>query len=751
MKIFRTLTVMTLALLMLAMNLKADNNTPNAPGDFSATGTQIAGTTLFNVTLMWQGSTTDNQDKKALGYHVYKANKATEDLSQFEMIATVTTPLQGNTYRYIVERLAPGTYTFFIRAFNNNGESDRTTIRTVTLVVNNGGGGDSFHFTTNPVTTVALGGNYRYEARAVHSNSEKNSHIRYKLISGPDGMTIDSITGNISWTAPSTAKTVTVKILAYLDNDDSQKTDQSWTIRVGGDNNGGGGTTDRGCAQLHGSVHDTSGNIMNGTVTAYMINSNGQLQNGMFTAKLVNGQFTISVPAGTYVLRTQGEAYQNEWFEHQREPANAQQFTIACGDTVEVNFNVTPLPQEHKFVVSGRLTDASTGQGIAGVVYFYRMVNGMPAGDPIVARTNGDGAYEIQLSDRYSYIAQGLANSHDFLPIYFDNVATPTQATVLTLTGNLTNINFALPHKQSYNNSLSGQMVDSAGTGVPGRVTAYLIVSRGNESALERIRTVETDASGNYTISNLIPGSYVILGIPNARPFVPGYFKENDYSVFRWANASQVTVTETSSTGSLIIKLHVGEGRRGIIRIHGHVEHHGGIAKSNGSIQAVAPVSGALVVVVDNNGKAVDFAFSAPDGSYDISNVALGSNTVISDKPGFVASTQTLTFTSANYNVTNDISMDALVSSVAEELTSDAVLSPNPTGDVLNLRFTAPAVLANISVVNSLGAVMTSFEQQLVAGENILSLNASAYPVGGYVLRINSAQASSSIKFVVSR
>ncbi len=741
----RTLSLLLIAFFVSLGSQKALAAVPNPPTEFNTGYVQISGTELFTVKLMWNGSTSDDTSKKALGYLIYMADTATEDESMFRLIDTVTEPYSGNTFRYMLERLGAGTYTFFIRAYNNYGVSSRTAIKVVKLVVKNTSA--SLRFITEPGKTVNRGGTYVYESKAVCTDSSKNSHIRYKIISGPDGMTIDSITGRITWTAPNVNKTVTVKILAYLDNDDSIKADQSWTITVGEGNNNNEG---EGCALFFGSVKDTSGNEMNGTVKIFRIDSNGRLMDGVYMVNVVNGRWTRRLPAGTYVLRTQGENFEYEYYNDAKEPAQAERFTIECNDTIEVNFEVTPLPKEQKFVFQGRITDSQSNSGLQGTVYFYPIVNGA-LGTPIVVKTNAEGYYEVALSGRYNYYAKAMSGD-DFLPLWFENASSSTTATVLVADGNKNNINFALPHRQSYNNGFSGQLIDSAAHGVPGRVVAFLIATKNNEKYLQTIRSVETDASGNFTINNLTPGDYVLQGVPNSRPFVPGYYRANEYSVFKWANATTLSLDSTTKTNGLAIKLRAGEGRRGIIKLKGRVDGDKQITKGqDNQIQNVNALSGALIVVLDNNNVPVDYAFSGADGSYEVNELALGSNTVIVDRPGYTSSTQNMNFSGSSFVVSNDVKLQALVASVSEEAISNSLISPNPASSSVSLSFESAGGLASISIVNSLGMELSSGTQNLVNGQNTVILDASRLDAGTYFVRISQQQKVSVLKFSVIR
>jgi hypothetical protein len=699
-----------------------------APTEFTVNGAQIQGTTTFKVTLMWIGNQPSDTSIRLQGFRVYRAPGATTNLADFDLIATVTEPLQGNWYRYIIEGMSAGTYSFYVRAFaTGDVQSSPSAIKKVVLTLN-GGGGDAFRIVTTPGTTVAVGGSYRYEARAEHTDSNARSHIRYRIVSGPSGMSINAETGVITWTAPSSSTVVEVKIAAYLDNDSTKVVYQSWSIKVGDGNSGG---KDKPCAVIMGSAADTSGNAVSGYVTAYLVKGGNQGAVQMYKAKIENGRYVLNVMAGTYVLRITGESFNPQWWESGSEYADATQITVGCPDTLERNFRVTPLAAEQKFTFCGKVKDATTNQGIKALVYFYIKDAGI--GDAIIVETDAEGNFCTQkISSRYRYIAMAKAVGDDYEAQYFNGVSSVTQATILTPTANRNDINFSLSKRQVYNNGFSGRMIDSAGNGVVGKVIAFRVVTRGNEQGVEKYKTVETDAQGYYTFTNLV------LGYPNSRPFVPGYYVANNWAALKWGDGTRITVENSVLSSQFNIKLRVGDGKKGIIGIGGRVDGKGGIIyKADGSLQGGSiPLAGALVIALDNMGKVSDYTFSNVDGTYSLTELAAGATVVTADQPGYSYSTQTLNLTTTVVNVNNNIVLNAIVSEVSEEVSSDLVMNPNPAANTSTLHFSADRANSGvISIYNQLGREVAQYSIEVNQGENVVRLGVADLSQGSYVVR----------------
>jgi len=78
---------------------------------------------------------------------------------------------------------------------------------------------------SNPITTAKVGAVYTYDVEATNPNGDI---LTYSLTTGPNGITINSATGVISWT-PTTAGSfeVTVEV-----SDESKSETQSFTIIV---------------------------------------------------------------------------------------------------------------------------------------------------------------------------------------------------------------------------------------------------------------------------------------------------------------------------------------------------------------------------------------------------------------------------------------------------------------------------------------------------------------------------------------
>ncbi len=209
------MAVILLALFALALPAKAA--APGTPRNFTASA---EGNPQY-IQLVWNAN---EELGKADGYYIYLASGQTDNLDKFKLYAT-----QREGTKYAVKNLEPGTYSVYIRAFNADGESDRTDFRFV--VIQKANNESSVKFTTEPNRTATVGKEYVYEAKAI--SNDANVQVLYRLDGDyPDGMTINEKTGVVRWT-PTKDGSYKYTIVAYLADKPDVKAVQNVEVKVG--------------------------------------------------------------------------------------------------------------------------------------------------------------------------------------------------------------------------------------------------------------------------------------------------------------------------------------------------------------------------------------------------------------------------------------------------------------------------------------------------------------------------------------
>lgn len=710
----------------------------------------------------------------ATGFDIFMAKGETEDPAAFEKIATV--PARDKEprgqYMYKVEHLDDGTYTFFVVSYNNDGRADRTRIRVVTL--KREAGGDAWvKFMTEPKRAGVETEAYRYEAKA---KASVDGAITYELTHGPDGMTIDAATGLITWEHPKAGR-YEIRIVASLTTAAGVllKGVQEYVLEIKGEEP----PKPEACVTISGKVtlDGTDDLVMNGVVIAWRTNSDdpatGKFE-PVIKAELRQGFYSIKVPAGTYKLRVEGGSFIAEWYENAHEIADAKTFEAVC-DTpeMEINFSVEGRPVTKMFVLEGRVTDAVTGEGLRGVVKFdARSKDGANLDHNLlhrVAETREDGNYRVELPEGIAFIAfaQSFAPANTISPYvgeYWEETGDVTEATLITLTESTGGVNFTLERRAEYDNSISGRLVNNeTDDAVKGKVTAYLVKSRDHKELDRRWSvTVETDAEGHYTFTNLIPGNYVVLGTPAERPLVPGFYVKDGPAEIKWQHATQVEVGEDSKHDGYAIRLHAIKGEHGRGRIHGWVfNKRGGIVAPTNNTKGDADVQdlelngiiGALVVATVN-GEIVDYAFSENGGSYELAAMGTGTATLNINRFNFDNVTFDVTVDDARADQQFSFGLDAEVTGVevpVDRVGKDVGLYPNPANTSATVSFTATTGTAVIKVVDMTGVVLFTNVMDVNAGPVAAQLNLTSLPAGMVMVHVSNGTSTFALPLSIHR
>jgi hypothetical protein len=731
--------ICTATLLLVSSTFAA---APSKPREFTATGATTDTPGQYKAVLSWLPSQWERESDRPTGYYVYRASGATEDLSQYTRIATIPAGSRDpQAYNYTDQPLDSGTYSYYITAYNSDGESPRSTIRVVTVPPNSPPS-ELLRFVSQPPTRGQVGSEYRYQARA--ATPIQGVTIRYQLISGPDGMTIDETTGLVTWTPHGTGSfRVVIKATIEIQGRVISAM-QDWKIVVGDEEHDG-------CILVEGIVRDTSGEpVSSGVVIAYRAitrhNEIVWVQVGKANVGDI-GTFHMRLPAGQYKFVTEGRNYRAQWYEQSSTADSATVLTFECGvdSVVELVFVVTPRETEHVYTVSGRVTAEESGSGIAAWVKFMAVVNhheqhaddDRTNGPTFTAETNAEGYYEIRLSNRYTYIARAIPRSDAYLPLYYDGTSNIAAATRITLSSNREGINFALPNRPTYTGGFGGQLVDSAGNGVPGWAVACRVLTNTNDRGdrIRRYRTVETDMMGNYRFDGLEPGVYIVLGIPRTGDLVPGFCVLGEYATLRWRTATRIEVGEAMLTVQYGIKLRARTGVRGIVRLDGWIRGRAERIKGGVGDQGEVPVAGALVAVVSSEG-IEGYAITQDDGYYAIEGLVPLTGQLIVDHPEYESSIITLVMKNTSKQSQNATLDPVQVSSVISDEHSSITLSPNPASDAVQIDFGTLEGKARIEVLTLLGTIVASVEN---SGPHV-TLSTEALTAGVYAVRITTQQ-----------
>ncbi|OGU41921.1 MAG: hypothetical protein A2X61_04655 [Ignavibacteria bacterium GWB2_35_12] len=588
--------------------------------------------------------------------------------------------------------------------------------------------------TSKPNLHAKPNSEYEYE---VEAESNIDCNIIYELLEGPDGMTMDS-TGKVTWHTPANG-TFPVAVKATLECRLDISFTQRFTIKVGE------GDDKPFCALIQGpATFENGDSVKEGVVKAVKLDSNSK-EHPLYVGQIKNGEFSVRVNEGTYILKFSGPHFKEEWYENASSMDSATRVPVVCGDTITLNVVLDKLPEPKHFTVTGKVVAESDSTGIYANVEFIPVekMHGREGNEDsknaFHTKTDGQGNYEISLPNTFSYIAHAIHMSDDrkYAGQYYDQVSDPLEADIIVLTGDLSGIDFYLKAIEEKNNGFSGVVVDDFGVGIRARVIAHLVSS--NEHNKRFNKTVETDEQGNFTFSNMLVGKYVLLSIPYEKTLVPGYYKLNDFVVHKWRDATRIEVGD-SIGASIVIKHNVRTGILGVAHVNGNITSGTlSIGKSGDETQSGEPVAGAFVYVLDENGDVSDYIFSDNSGNFELSELGVGTYTLVADKVGYLTYEQEVTTDyETKSNVSLDFSMTEQPTDVTDETinVNDAVIYPSPVESKATIKFNSSEGTGKLLLYGSNGMQLEVRSVQTVEGENQIELNMSNLPTGAYFVRI---------------
>lgn len=641
-----------------------------------------------------------------------------------------------------------GIFTVVIRA-RVDGKPDMKVDQKFEIIIGNAAG---IRFATQPNSKTCIDKEYVYMPIVVNANKETiKENIVFSLLQPPHGMTINEKTGSIRWTPSTEGKYYVILMAVVTSKGTSATIKQQWIVDV---QSAGCEDRPRTCAVIMGKISDKDGNLIQRGWAAAVRTDKGD---GLYKGEINNGKYAIHVSEGTFAVNVGGEDIVPQWYQDAETIKNAMRIPVKCYDTIVADITVQRHEPPKVYTVSGKVTNVG-GQGIPAMVSFIvREKNGVYNKEKsmqFMAQTDREGAYSIKLPGNFVYVASAASVSDKYIRIFFDNTPNPQEAALIKLEANR-EINFVLPERPTFNNGFSGRLTNQDGGVVIGKAIAIRIAQPGVSYRSEYLSAAtETDNDGNFILTNLLPGKYVLLGVPATRDWAPGFYREHALAVMNWKEASKIEVGETMLSQTFIVQLHKVGGKRGAGRIHGIVRSGKGAIKGDNA-QGAEPLAGALIVAYDENELISDYAFSADDGSYDLVETGAGTFTVALGKPNYEGATFT---TAIDYSLNpvsdgNDMTLTpASPAGVYENAAMfGAVIYPNPASGVAALRFDGMAGNCTISIVNAVGAILQSFAVPTVAGENNFALDLGNIESGVYFVRVSNGTTVFAMPITIAR
>lgn len=474
------------------------------------------------------------------------------------------------------------------------------------------------------------------------------------------------------------------------------------------------------------------------------------------------GRFSAKLMPGSYYVFAGAEHFIGEFYDNTRSRDQAKVITVAQGSSLDLSISLAPYIKAVPYTISGSVKN-SEGKPVRAKIKVFRMnavVNNENLdGDKddnrpcnvFGAYTDDQGNYTVKVksSDTVVVFASPVFgeehfSSQAYLPQFYNNKQTLQEADKLVASSNLTGIDFVLESKAAFKNSISGQVVDTLLQGVAAGVVAYRI--REGKEGFSKSGAI-TDSTGKYTLTNLVPGRYILLAIP--RPgYMPSFYRQDGKPVFARKLADTLVIADSTvkvNVNITVKKLNIAQGTGSIT---------GFIKDTDGN-----SVNGALSLVVNEKGEFAGYAITDGSGEYTVNGLASGTYTLSADMYEY-KETQPAYASVTSDNVTPVVSFTMESASVSSASGNDGVVPsayslkqnyPNPFNPSTTISFSIPEkAQVTLKIYNILGSEVASLmNEEKPAGTYSVVFNAANMPSGIYFYTLTSGKFTETKKLVL--
>lgn len=462
-----------------------------------------------------------------------------------------------------------------------------------------------------------------------------------------------------------------------------------------------------------------------------------------------DGSFMTEAPAGTYALQFVARGYKMEFYDNAQNIRTAARVSVTSGDTARVNASLKAEDIPDYVTLSGTVKDTAGNpvQAKIEIMIFSRESNSRRSFDRRLAHAHTDslGSYTGRVRTGDVVAVMAIPRDRKYVPEFYNDKKDPAEADKITVTGNLDSINFVLDTRPVLNNGIAGRVLSSSGLGITATVTAY----RFKEQGYSRIRkSVVTDSLGNYSLTDLTPGRYILFVLPS-EGYLPGFFRYDSTTAIRWKEADSIEVTADSKISDINFYLSPISDS-GYARISGVIRDNSG-----------TPVPGAVIYITNENSNISSYAITDQSGGYNMPGLAPGNYSVSGDKIDYQQTTSTVALdyqSGAERTVSFTLSPLTTTAVNGSKPGVPSVFSlqqnyPNPFNPSTTISFTIPeAVRVSLKVYNLIGQEVAQLMNEVrSAGTYTVRFNASHLASGIYLYKLTAGNQVITRKMVLMK
>ena len=441
------------------------------------------------------------------------------------------------------------------------------------------------------------------------------------------------------------------------------------------------------------------------------------------------GNYTAHLFPGTYIILTTAGGYLPEFYNDVFRIMNATKVTFKSSDSLNFNLTLEPRTTPQKYALSGSVKD-SLGNPVKAMIEVYAVKSNSFHRREFNTVTDSSGNYSVNIFQGDTVVVYAHSLNRDYIPQFYNDKSSFLTADRIGISGDTSNINFVLMHKPVYNNGVSGVVMNSDSVGVQSLVLAIDLSATGK---LHRRYTAFSDSLGAYSFTNLYPGAYIFLAIPEG-DYIPTFYRADGTQTLQWKNADSVVIMSSSLVAGINFNV-LDEPDSGMATISGRVTDN-----TNN------PVAGALVFATDSNQQIYSFGITDMNGNYTITGLVPGSYSVSSSSYGYTDASASTTSLDYNSNYSSTSSFTLTPESVTAVESSPAAISsyqlyqnyPNPFNPSTIIRFSVPyQSQVTLKIYNILGSeVATLVNGMKAAGSYNVSFNAASLASGVYFYQL---------------